>query len=769
AGCAMGAERGRQLGSLTVFSKEDFEDDWVRVASGGFGHVYQVKHRRWRTVYAVKCSPYLLQDSGADRSSMNCLMEEASKMEKIKFQHIVTIYGVCNSPLGIVMEYMARGSLERILPTHRMSWQLKFRVIHEMGLAMNFLHSMSPPLLHLDLKPGNVLLDGNMHVKISDFGLSRWMEQSSRMQYIESSALRGTLSYIPPEMFLQNSKPPGIKYDVYSFGIVIWEVLMQKKPYTGANMMAIIVKVAAGKRPGLELVRDDWPGECHQMLDLMKRCWDQDPKQRPSFADIPVETDVLLALIQSLVQDPENERLVRKMSHKPAVPRGQQVRRNPQQHLQSSTESSPCSYHISRLFPLPKLAPEELRRVQEQGLSLLHLTVMEGNAGRLRFLLSCRAGVNSTAGCGCTPLLLAVQRRLPDICALLIQHGADVNIPDEDGWAPLHFAAQHGDDRAARLLLDHQARADARERDGWTPLHLAAQNNFENVARVLLSRQADCNAQEVDGKTALHVAACFGHVGLVKLLASQGADLERKQKNLRTPLHVAVERGKFRVVQYLLKKGISVNSLDQNHYSALHLAVVRGKYLICEKLIKYGANVELRTDKGWTALHLASFKGHIEIIRLLKGSRARLDARGGMDWTPLHLATRYGDEPVVSELLRCGADPNTAERAHWAPLHFAVLRGSFLSVINLLESQADVNARNKVGWTPLHLAVLKGNMAIIKTLLKAGARLDVEDAAGCTALQLAVRHQRENIITLLQGREASGSRAGNRALNEAKI
>lgn len=97
---------------------------------------------------------------------MNSLMEEASKMEKIKFQHIVTIYGVCNSPLGIVMEYMARGSLERILPTHRMSWQLKFRVIHEMGLAMNFLHSMSPPLLHLDLKPGNVLLDGNMHVKV---------------------------------------------------------------------------------------------------------------------------------------------------------------------------------------------------------------------------------------------------------------------------------------------------------------------------------------------------------------------------------------------------------------------------------------------------------------------------------------------------------------------------------------------------------------------------------------------------------------------------
>ncbi|KFO61670.1 Ankyrin repeat and protein kinase domain-containing protein 1, partial [Corvus brachyrhynchos] len=720
---AMSAERGRQLGSLTVFNKEDFEDDWVRVASGGFGHVYQVKHRRWRTVYAVKCSPYLLQDSSTDRTSMNCLMEEASKMEKIKFQHIVTIYGVCNSPLGIVMEYMARGSLERILPTHRMSWQLKFRVIHEMGLAMNFLHSMSPPLLHLDLKPGNVLLDGNMHVKISDFGLSKWMEQSSRMQYIESSALRGTLSYIPPEMFLQNSKPPGIKYDVYSFGIVIWEVLMQKKPYAGANMMAIIVKVAAGKRPGLELVRDDWPGECHQMVDLMKRCWDQDPKQRPSFADIPVETDVLLALIQSLVLDPENERLVRKMSHKPAISRSQQEVPVP----------PPCREAGSP----EEMVPEELCRVHENGLTLLHLMVMQGNVGKVRFLMSGRASVTSPAGCGCTPLLMAVQRRLPEICSILIEHGADVNAPDEDGWTPLHFAAQHGDDRTVRLLLGAHAR-----------------------------RQADSNMQEADGKTALHVAACFGDVGRVKLLAGQGADLERKQKNLRTPLHVAVERGKFRVVHYLLKNGISVNSLDQNHYSALHLAVVRGKYLICEKLIKYGANVELRTDKGWTPLHLASFKGHIEIIRLLKGSRARLDAKGSMDWTPLHLATRYGDEPVVSELLRCGADPNTAERSHWAPLHFAVLRGSFLSVINLLECQADVNARNKVGWTPLHLAVLKGNMAIIKTLLKAGALLDVEDITGCTALQLAVRHQRENIITLLQGKE---NKPGNRTLNDAKI
>ncbi|NXJ03479.1 ANKK1 protein, partial [Odontophorus gujanensis] len=770
AAMALGTEQ--QRGSLTVFSKEDFEEDWVKVASGGFGCVYQVKHKKWRTVYAVKCSPYLLQDPGVERTSVNCLMDEATKMEKIKFQHIVTIYGVCNSPLGIVMEYMARGSLEKILPTHKMSWQLKFRVIHEMGLAMNFLHSMTPPLLHLDLKPGNILLDGNMHVKISDFGLSKWMEQSSRMQYIESSALRGTLSYIPPEMFLQNTKPPGIKYDVYSFGIVIWEVLMQKKPYAGANMMAIIVKVAAGKRPCLEPISDDWPGECQQMVDLMKRCWDQDPKQRPSFT-IPVETDMLLSLIQSLVVDPENERLVRKMSHKPAISGNQQE--DPSFHLHcggfiisKSWSKREKSHNIQRYLQAPPYPL--IWRVHENGLTLLHFMVIQGNAEKVKFLLSCKANVNSQAVCGYTPLIVAVQKRSPEICSVLIEYGADINMPDEDGWTPLHFAAQNGDDRIVRLLLDHQARVNAQEHDGWTPLHLASQNNFENVARVLLSRQADSNTQEVDGKTALHVAACFGHVSLVKLLASQGADLEKKQKNHRTPLHVAVERGKFRVVHYLLKNGASVNSLDQNHYSALHLAVVRGKYLICEKLIKYGANVELQTDKGWTPLHLASFKGHIEIIHLLKDSCAKLNARGSMGWTPLHLATRYSEEPVVCELLRCGADPNITEKSEWAPLHFAVQRGSFLTVINLLECRADVNVKNKVGWTPLHLAVLKGNMAIIKTLIKAGALLNVEDITGCTALQLAIRHQKENIITLLQGKDSLMNTLQNRTLvNDVQI
>ncbi|XP_054549081.1 ankyrin repeat and protein kinase domain-containing protein 1 [Talpa occidentalis] len=689
-------------------------------------------------------------------SDVNCLIEEAAKMEKVKFQHIVSIYGVCKQPLGIVMEFMANGSLEKMLPTHSLCWQLKFRIIHETSLAMNFLHSIKPPLLHLDLKPGNILLDSNMHIKISDFGLSKWMEQSTRRQYIERSALRGTLSYIPPEMFLESNKAPGPKYDVYSFGIVIWELLTQKKPYSGVSMMTIIIRVASGVRPPLQSVSSEWPDETQQMVDLMRRCWDQDPKKRPCFSDITVETDMLLSLLQSPVADPESEALARKVSCKPSLHQPREVNEEVSQELTDSADSGECWKRLLQLSDTASPVPsEEELCLYENKVLPLHFLVAQGSVEQVRLLLAHEVDVDCQTACGYTPLLIAAQDQQPDLCALLLEHGADPNLADEDGWAPLHFAAQNGDDRTARLLLDHGAHVDAQEHEGWTPLHLAAQNNFENVARLLVSRQADPNLQEAEGKTPLHVAAYFGHVSLVKLLTSQGAELDAQQRNLRTPLHLAVERGKVRAIQHLLKSGAAPNALDQSGYSPLHTAAARGKFLICKMLLRHGAGLELPTQQGWTPLHLAVYKGHLEVIHLLAESHAALGAPGSMDWTPLHLAARHGEEVVVSALLRCGADPNVAEQSGWTPLHLAVQRGAFLSVIHLLEHHADVRARNKVGWTPAHLAALKGNMAILKVLVRAGAQLDTQDGVGCTPLQLALRSHRQSIVAFLEGKETS--------------
>lgn len=117
-------------------------------------------------------------------------------MEKIKFQHIVSIYGVCKQPLGIVMKFMANGSLEKTLPTHSLCWLLELRIIHETSLAMNFLHSIKPALLHLDLKPGNILLDSNMHVKVRVRMMCTRPLPYSRIVYAPIIESAKSLSYI---------------------------------------------------------------------------------------------------------------------------------------------------------------------------------------------------------------------------------------------------------------------------------------------------------------------------------------------------------------------------------------------------------------------------------------------------------------------------------------------------------------------------------------------------------------------------------------------
>lgn len=154
----------------------------------------------------------------------------------------------------MVMEHMSNGSLNNLLASHTLMWPKKFQMIHEASMGMDFLHSMTPPLLHLNLKTSNILLDDCLHVKvseisdnmmrllqisldiselcramyahsvllrnscfskISDFGLIHWEEGMNSKLFVEHLTVRGNISYIPPEMFSQCPDPPGTTFDVY--------------------------------------------------------------------------------------------------------------------------------------------------------------------------------------------------------------------------------------------------------------------------------------------------------------------------------------------------------------------------------------------------------------------------------------------------------------------------------------------------------------------------------------------------------------------------
>ncbi|XP_078396834.1 receptor-interacting serine/threonine-protein kinase 2 isoform X2 [Cetorhinus maximus] len=206
------------------------------ISKGGYGVVFRAQHSDWRMTVAVKCLQF---DSPMGEGERNSLLKEAEVLHRARFSHIIQIYGICNEPefMGIVTEYMSNGSLDQLLyqkdtyPT--LPWSLRLRILYEIALGVNFLHNMNPPLLHHDLKAQNILLDGEFHVKIADFGLSKWRRLTmSKSSGLKSPTAGGTVIYMAPEQYEPNkAKRADVKHDMYSYSIIMWEVLSRKQPF----------------------------------------------------------------------------------------------------------------------------------------------------------------------------------------------------------------------------------------------------------------------------------------------------------------------------------------------------------------------------------------------------------------------------------------------------------------------------------------------------------------------------------------------------------
>ncbi|XP_069003411.1 ankyrin repeat and protein kinase domain-containing protein 1 [Embiotoca jacksoni] len=739
------------------FKKDDFEADWIKVAEWRFGQVYQVKLKIWREKYALKSFDTTLCADNFYRK----IVDEASNIAKLKFKYIMSIYGLCTEATAVVMEYMSNGSLNNLLASHTLMWPKKFQMIHEASMGMNFLHSMKPPLLHLNLKTSNILLDDHLHIKISDFGLIHWEKDMSKMLFMERLTARGNISYIPPETFTPCPNPPETTFDVYSFGIVMWEILTQQKPYAGCSLTTVLLQVSQGKRPCMEMIPEQKPLECEQMISIMEQCWEQDRYKRPQFSDTVRKTEALSEVLKipGPIHPDKNNDVGQKLDYPCLVSPKHKITLPEMPEFPSDNQYCMDSilYLLSQkdFSSFRKSVKREHVSTQFSGKKrLLHYTVASGDAESVKHVLNLGAEVNCVTVRGYTPLIVAVLHRLHDIISLLLEHGAVATQGDEDQWTPLHFATQNGDDRTVRLLLDKGAVANAQEKSGWMPLHLACQNGHETVVRLLLSRlseEAVVQREEAQGRTPLHLASTYGHLNIARLLLSQGADPNSTDSSLSTALHLSAEQGHNRVVRQLLTNGANTNSPNSRGYSPLHLAALKGHAGICRQLLSNGAMPDSRTVQGWTPMHLAALRGHEAVVVQLQSEGGCVNARGENGWTPLHLACHQNEPEVVAKLLGANADPNVTEDSEgWTPLHVACISSSFPSVLHLISQHAGVNAVNAGKATPLHLAAQHGCVPIVKALLLNEADRTMLDSSGSTALNEAQRCEKWEIVQLLE-------------------
>lgn len=261
-------------------------EGWSVIGCGGFGQIYKARHCQWGCDVAIKLLHY---DDGTSAS----LLREIDMMRQGSSPYVIQVRGVfrgrvpssgLSTQLGLVMEFMERGSLASLQETlcGATPWPLVLRLAHQVALGINFLHNLSPPLLHLDLKPSNVLLDSSLNAKLTDFGLARFYHSVTRVSKKDCED-GGTTSYMPPEAF-NISYSPTRASDIYSYGILLWSIITGKQPYAYAKSSLVRLRIPEGDRPSLDEIRGHAAGLAGLtgLMELMKRCWDTRPKERPT-------------------------------------------------------------------------------------------------------------------------------------------------------------------------------------------------------------------------------------------------------------------------------------------------------------------------------------------------------------------------------------------------------------------------------------------------------------------------------------------------------
>jgi len=291
----------------------------ANIGAGAFGQVYKVSLEGKKTTFYAMKEIAITVDDPEEK-----IIRELTIHSCLNHPHIIKPLGIRRDTanvIGLVMIYAELGTLHQYIRTQDLFEWIRLVIANDIVEAMIYLYSRPDPIFHRDLKTKNILIGwisdstndtNNSHhfrvgALVSDFGLSD-------LRSVQNEKMYETIGYqwiLSPERFCYDSKgepqPFTEKADVYSFGLVLWEMLTRRDlvvedfepPHQLAsakiipeilelvqahpNNAKLLSMVARGYRPRIP---DDCPVECYPYIELMKRCWHQSFEERPTFREI---------------------------------------------------------------------------------------------------------------------------------------------------------------------------------------------------------------------------------------------------------------------------------------------------------------------------------------------------------------------------------------------------------------------------------------------------------------------------------------------------
>ncbi|XP_044784815.1 focal adhesion kinase 1 isoform X12 [Bubalus bubalis] len=266
------------------------------IGEGQFGDVHQGTYTSPENpalAVAIKTCKNCTSDSVREK-----FLQEALTMRQFDHPHIVKLIGVITeNPVWIIMELCTLGELRSFLQVRKYSLDLASLILYAYQLSTALAYLESKRFVHRDIAARNVLVSSNDCVKLGDFGLSRYMEDST---YYKASKGKLPIKWMAPESI--NFRRFTSASDVWMFGVCMWEILMHGvKPFQGVKNNDVIGRIENGERLPM-------PPNCPPTLySLMTKCWAYDPSRRPRFTELKAQLSTILE--EEKVQQEERMRM----------------------------------------------------------------------------------------------------------------------------------------------------------------------------------------------------------------------------------------------------------------------------------------------------------------------------------------------------------------------------------------------------------------------------------------------------------------------------
>src|SRR5438067_11338568 len=243
------------------------------IGRGGMGVIYRARQRHSRRIVAVK---RILAYQVNSQETLVRFRREAQAAARLDHPSILPIYEVTETEDGLPffsMKYAASGSLRAAAHALRAKPREGVGLMAKVAHGIAYAHGKAG--LHRDLQPGNVLLDENAEPMVSDFGLAKWLDQTSDLT--RTLETLGTPGYIAPEQTECPADKLTCAADVYSLGAILFYLLTGRPPFVGPNVLPVIHQAAATAAPRLRSLA---PSLDRDLETIVARCLERDPNAR---------------------------------------------------------------------------------------------------------------------------------------------------------------------------------------------------------------------------------------------------------------------------------------------------------------------------------------------------------------------------------------------------------------------------------------------------------------------------------------------------------